>query len=143
MTKNEAINLLVNATYSDEWQGNEDLTMALEMAIKALEPKPFEKFKSTEEHISFLAGDYKCWDNRLTHEEALELCHILEQMNDVKELKQHIYELSIALDMYSAGKDYVVLRRTHYNNLEWLHNHGMTKEYYDVLFKHTKDESEE
>lgn len=32
-----------------------------------------------KDHILKLASDYKCWDNRLTHDEALELCHILEQ----------------------------------------------------------------
>lgn len=37
MTREEAIKLLVNATYSDEWQGNEDLTTAYHMAIQALE----------------------------------------------------------------------------------------------------------
>lgn len=37
MTNEEAIKLLINATYSDEWQGNEDLTTAHNMAIKALE----------------------------------------------------------------------------------------------------------
>ena len=37
MTREEAIKLLVNATYSDEWQGNEDLTTAHNMSIKALE----------------------------------------------------------------------------------------------------------
>lgn len=48
-------------------------------AIKALERKPYEKFESVKDHIYKLAGDYKCWDNRLTQDEALELCHILEQ----------------------------------------------------------------
>lgn len=37
MTEEEAIKLLVNATYADEWQGNEDLTTAHNMSIKALE----------------------------------------------------------------------------------------------------------
>ncbi len=36
MTKAEAIEMLVNATYSDEWQGNEKLTTAHLMAIEAL-----------------------------------------------------------------------------------------------------------
>ena len=36
MTREEAIKLLVNATFSDEWQGNEDLTTAYNMAIEAL-----------------------------------------------------------------------------------------------------------
>lgn len=43
------------------------------------ESKPMEKFESVKDHIFKLASDYKCWDNRLTHDEALELCHILEQ----------------------------------------------------------------
>lgn len=37
MTIQEAIELLVNATYSDEWQGNEQLTKANLMAIEALQ----------------------------------------------------------------------------------------------------------
>ena len=37
MTKEEAIEMLVNATYSDEWQGNEKLTTAHLMAIEALQ----------------------------------------------------------------------------------------------------------
>lgn len=40
MTRKEAIKLLVNATYSDEWQGNEDLQTALHMAIDALKQAP-------------------------------------------------------------------------------------------------------
>lgn len=40
MTKEEAIEMLVNATYSDEWQGNEKLTTAHLMAIEALECEP-------------------------------------------------------------------------------------------------------
>ena len=40
MTIKEAIDILVNATFSDEWQGNEDLTTAYHMAIKALDQEP-------------------------------------------------------------------------------------------------------
>lgn len=40
MTKEEAITILSNATFSDEWQGNEDLTTAYLMAIEALEQEP-------------------------------------------------------------------------------------------------------
>ena len=36
MTREEAIEMLVNATYSDEWQGNEKLTTAHLMAVEAL-----------------------------------------------------------------------------------------------------------
>lgn len=42
MTGEEAIKMLVNATYSDEWQGNEDLTTANHMAIEALKENPFK-----------------------------------------------------------------------------------------------------
>lgn len=51
----------------------------IESAIEALEQQPYEKFESAKDHIYKLAGDYKCWDNRLTKDEAVELCHILEQ----------------------------------------------------------------
>lgn len=37
MTYQEAIKVLVNATYSDEWQGNEAVTTAQHMAVDALE----------------------------------------------------------------------------------------------------------
>lgn len=48
--------------------------------LEALEqqPKPMEKFDDVKTHIQRLAGDYKCWDNRLTWEEALELNRMLE-----------------------------------------------------------------
>lgn len=36
MTNEEAIKILSNATFSDEWQGNEELTTAYLMAIEAL-----------------------------------------------------------------------------------------------------------
>lgn len=57
-------------------------------------------------------------------------------------LKQHLYELSYALDSQSAGKDFIALRRTHYDNIEWLQKHGLTDEYYEVLFNHIKAERE-
>lgn len=59
-----------------------------------------------------------------------------------EELKDHIYELSEALDRYSARKDYVALRRTHYENIEWLQKNGLMNEYYNVVFAHIKNERE-
>ena len=50
-----------------------------------------------------------------------------------EELKQHLFELSFALDSQSAGKDYVALRSTHYNNQKWLHNHELQEEYYQYF----------
>ena len=32
------------------------------------------------EHISNLAGDYKCWDNTISHDEALVLYSLLEEL---------------------------------------------------------------
>jgi hypothetical protein len=61
----------------------------------------------------------------------------------IEELKEHLYELSYALDNHSARKDYVALRRTHYDNIEWLHKHGLTDEYYNVFFAHIKAEKEQ
>ena len=61
-----------------------------QMAIKALEQEPYEKFKSAKDHICKLAGDYKCWDNRLTSDEALELCHILEQESVLDKIKGYV-----------------------------------------------------
>ena len=53
---------------------------AKNIVIEALEQqKPMENFESVKDHILKLASDYKCWDNRITHDEALELCCILEQ----------------------------------------------------------------
>ena len=65
------------------------------MAIKALEQqKPMEKFENVKDHIYKLAGDYKCWDNRLTDEEAVELCHILEQQSDDCVSRQAVIDLA-------------------------------------------------
>jgi len=53
--------------------------------------KPFEKFENVKDHIYKLAGDYKCWDNRLTDDEALELCHILEQQSVPDKMRAEIH----------------------------------------------------
>ena len=45
MTREKAIKLLANATYSEEWQGNEDLQTAHNMAIEALKQEPSEGIK--------------------------------------------------------------------------------------------------
>ena len=70
--------------HTDDY-GEESHT-AMMMAIKALEQepsnKPLEKFDNVKQHIDRLAGDYKCWDNRLSWEEALELSHLLEKMGE-------------------------------------------------------------
>ena len=53
MTSEEAIELLVNATYSDEWQGNEQLTKANLMAIKALQTEAVQD-EAVQEILGYL-----------------------------------------------------------------------------------------
>lgn len=57
---------------------------------------------------------------------------------EIDEINQHMFKLSVALDKYSAGKDYVALRKTHYDNIQWLQQHGLAEEYYKVLFADIK-----
>lgn len=61
---------------------------------------------------------------------------------EIKELLNHIFELSFALDSQSAGRDFLSLRRTHYNNLNWIHENGLTDEYYKYFFEKIKGGAE-
>lgn len=72
MTREEAIKLLVNATYSDEWQGNEDLTTAHNMAIEALEQETVSR--ESYDHEFFLRKELEVKIARLE--------------NTIKELEQ-------------------------------------------------------
>lgn len=98
MTREEAINEWVVSAIKNTW--NEKKCGEI---IEALEQKPYEKFESVKDHICKLAGDYKCWDNRLTDDEALELCRILERepctdcisREAVKELFQEACEMKM------------------------------------------------
>lgn len=60
MTREEAIELLVNATYSDEWQGNDDLQTAHNMAIEALKQEPCDDAISRQAVLD--AIDVKAWE---------------------------------------------------------------------------------
>ena len=51
MTREEAINKLVNARYADEFQGDEELTEAHLMAIKALSQEPCDDAISRQDAI--------------------------------------------------------------------------------------------
>lgn len=55
-------------------------------------------------------------------------------MNE-KELMEHIFELSYALDYQSANRDLAGLRNTHYKNQTWIHDHSLTEEYYQFYMK--------
>ena len=104
MTNKEAIKGL--KALSKEFSGYKPNEEMFDMAIKALEQKPYEKFESAKDHIYKLAGDYKCWDNRLTKDEAVELCHILEQQpcEDTISRQAAIDALHMHL-MYRMGTD--------------------------------------
>lgn len=56
-----------------------------------------------------------------------------------EELKNHIFELSFALDTQSAGKDFLSLRRTHYDNQRWIHDNDMQEEYYQFFIQKLKE----
>ena len=53
----------------------------------------------------------------------------------IDELKQQLFKLSFALDSESAGRDYVALRKSHYDNQRWLHDNGLAEEYYHYFVK--------
>lgn len=112
MTLQEAIDVLKHP--NEEYHGSDGTSgytfypnrknfEAFQLAIKALEQKPYEKFESTKDHICKLAGDYKCWDNRLTQDEALELCHILEQEPILDKITEDIQTLRGCSCWYSDG----------------------------------------
>ena len=56
-------------------------------------------------------------------------------MEQLKDLKKHLFELSVKLDELSVKKDYEALRKLHYSNIKWISEHGLQEEYYDVFFK--------
>lgn len=53
---------------------------------------------------------------------------------DEKELIQHIFELSFALD-----SQYIALRNTHYQNQQWIHDMGLQEEYYQFFVGKIKE----
>ena len=81
-----------------------------------------------------------CNECKLNEEER----HLYDEENGevMDELKQQLFELSFALDSQSAGKDYIALRRTHYDNIQWLHDHGLQEEYYQFWVEKLKEEKE-
>ena len=60
MTKDEAITILSNATFSDEWQGNEELTTAYHMAMEALEQEPIIQCKNCKYWHEWENGTGSC-----------------------------------------------------------------------------------
>jgi len=101
--------------------------------IKALEPKPMEKFKSVKDHIFKLAGDYKCWDNRLTDDEALELCHLLEQETVTKEVYDHEYYLRKILENKIAKLEHDKNKVLDKIRAEIIEDCGYSKDYVGVF----------
>lgn len=48
----------------------------------------------TVEHIKCLAGDYKCYDNTLSHEEALELNEMINELQRLREYHDKWVEMT-------------------------------------------------
>ena len=107
MTKEQA-KFLYSIADSMGTTGIEDFTCKdgekMREIIKALEQqKPLETFENTKDHICKLANDYKCWDNRLSHEESLELYNILEQpTSDDCVSRQAVLDLAVDYGTNSA-----------------------------------------
>ena len=59
MTREQAITILSNATFSDKWQGNEELTTAYHMAMEALEQEPIIHCKNCKYWYE--------WENGIGH----------------------------------------------------------------------------
>ncbi|MBO4544081.1 MAG: hypothetical protein J5725_13000 [Bacteroidales bacterium] len=55
-----------------------------ERLAKYYASKSSKEPKSIYEHIKLLANDYKCWDNSLTHDEAIELDRLINQKSCYK-----------------------------------------------------------
>lgn len=49
------------------------------------------------EHIGNLAGDYKCWDDKISREESLILCKLLDELEQYRALGT-VEELRVARD---------------------------------------------
>ena len=79
MTREEAINKLTNARYADEFQGDEELTTAHLMAIKALEQGPCEDCVSRQAMLD-LAETIQTDD--FSGNEILDVVEV----NDIKDL---------------------------------------------------------
>lgn len=51
----------------------------------------------------------------------------------IDEFKHRLFEIMYALDKASAEKDFITLRRWHYENMDWLRDEDMITEYYDFV----------
>lgn len=66
-----------------------------ERLAKYYASKSSKEPKSIYEHIKLLANDYKCWDNTLTHDEAIELDRLINRKGQWKRISPaKIYECS-------------------------------------------------
>ena len=53
-----------------------------------------------------------------------------------KILEQKLFELMLAIDVLSVKKDYAGLRNKHFEDMNWINEHGMDEDYYNYLFTH-------
>lgn len=60
-------------------------------SCNSIEDNKMNSFDNVYDHIEKLASDYKCWDNRLTWEEALELNEMIDNLDRIKRLAS-LYE---------------------------------------------------
>lgn len=79
-------------------------------------------YKDAKEHIMLLANDYKCYDNRITHEEALELGLILEGVKVEKPKRAHWLKDFKNSVMCTNCEQQFNWENYSYNRDEWINN---------------------
>lgn len=110
--------------------------ITIDEAIRVVQERPIADVVSKGEY-DLLKSDCEMLRRQL--KESWDRVAELDKLNG--DVLQHLLELSSTLDKckYSAGED---LQKVHYENIKWLHNHGLTDMYYDVLFGQIKAEKE-
>lgn len=90
------------------------------------------------EHIGNLAGDYKCWDDRISREESLILCKLLDELEQYRALGT-AEEILKVLDNHKkvVAMQHETLKE--YRKLGTVEELTEAKELYDVINK-TEDD---
>jgi len=138
MTKEEIVKYIKSELAKDNAEIYLDVD-DYKIILKVLErdQKPYEKFQDAKQHIYKLASDYKCWDNRLTHDEALELCHLLDQelqkdeviltKKEYRELVSNEYENGYAKGFDEALEDNSLAIERYQNLVDYFDDENAVK----------------
>ena len=119
MTTSEAINLLVNARYADEFQGNEDLCTAHQMAIDALKAADLHDSYSRDRQVYIAAiNTYgETYQENLAVEECAELIQAISHKHRGREhnLAEEIADVEIMLEQLKIINNCADEVKAHHN----------------------------